>query len=130
MIADIMLFILNTEPNLRYWYWDILITSINIFESMISQTKMRPHVEKKIATILKFGRVIAIFVPLSKIQKRVKKNQERAFFVPFLNRHQKNYYIQFFKPGQNIMSVLRRNIQIPPPLSTGFWHFYFSLLIH
>ena len=28
-----------------------------------------------------------------------------------------------FKPGQNIMSLLLRNIQIPPPSSTD-WHPY------
>ena len=31
---------------------------------------------------------------------------------------EKSYSIKIFKPGQNIMSVLKRNIQIPPPLST------------
>ena len=27
-------------------------------------------------------------------------------------------FIHFFKPDQNIMSLLKRNIQDPPPLST------------
>ena len=70
------------------------------------------------AKILKIGRVIAIFVPLTKIQKRVNKKQENAFFGDFLIDTKKSYFIHFFKPGQNIMSLLKQNIQIPPPLST------------
>ena len=43
----------------------------------------------------------------------------------FFDRHQKkSYFIHFFKPGQNIMSLLKRNIQIQPPLSTD-WHPFF-----
>ena len=80
---------------------------------------MRPHVEEKQnAKILKIGRVIAIFVRLTKIQKQVKKNKEKAFYGHFLIYTKKSYFIQIFKPGQNIMNLQKRNIQIPPPLST------------
>ena len=52
------------------------------------QKQMRnPHNEapcgKKFAKILKIGRVIAIFVRLTKIQRRVDKNQENEFFGHF-----------------------------------------------
>ena len=79
------------------------------------------HSEAPFAKILKIGLVIAIFVCLTNIQKRVKKNQERAFFGHFLTGPKKSYSIQIFKSGQNIVSLLKRNIQIPPPLSTD-WH--------
>ena len=62
---------------------------------MISQTKMRPHVEKKIATILKFGRVIAIFVPLSKIQKRVKKIKKGRLLAIFEYTPKKAIFFKF-----------------------------------
>ena len=75
---------------------------------------MKPNVEKKCAKILKIGRVIAIFVRLTKILKQVKKKSRKGVFLDT----QKSYFIQIFKPGQNIMSLLKRNIQIPPPLST------------
>ena len=78
---------------------------------------MKPHVEK-MCKKLKIGRVIAIFVRLTKIQKRVNKNQENAFFGHFLIDTKKSYFIQILKPGQNIMGLLKRNIQIPPTLST------------
>ena len=39
---------------------------------------MRPHVEKKIGKLLKIGLVIAIFVRLTKIQKRIKKITRRT----------------------------------------------------
>ena len=37
---------------------------------------MRPHVDKN-AKLFKIGRVIAIFVRISKIQKRVNKNEKQ-----------------------------------------------------
>ena len=49
-----------------------------------------------------------------------KKNQERAFFGHFWIATKKNYFIQIFKPGQNIMCLLNWNIQIPPPLSADW----------
>ena len=78
---------------------------------------MRSHLEKKIKN-LKIVRVIAIFVHLKKVQKRVKRIQERAIFGHFLLDTKRSYLIKIFKPGQSIMSLLKRNIQIPPPLST------------
>ena len=79
---------------------------------------MRPHVEKKFLKILKIGQVIAIFVRLTKIQKRVNKNQENAFSAIFELTPKNVFFIYFGQSGQNIMSLLNWNIQIPPPLST------------
>ena len=45
------------------------------------------------------------------------KKSRKGLFRPFLDT-QKSNFIQIFEPGQNIMSLLIRNIQIPPPLST------------
>ena len=58
---------------------------------------MRPHVEKN-AKNFKIGWVIAIFVRLTKIQIRVNKNQENAFFGHFWIDTKKSYFINFFKP--------------------------------
>ena len=55
---------------------------------------------------------------LIKIQIRVNKNQENAFFGHFWIDTKKSYFIHFFKTGQNIMSLLKQNIQITPPLWT------------
>ena len=35
-----------------------------------------------------------------------------------VNKNPEYVFIHFFKPCQNIMSLLKQNIQIPPPLST------------
>ena len=56
--------------------------------------------------------------PYKNSEKSKKKDQERAFFGHFLIDAKKSYFIQIFKPGQNIMSLLKQNIQIPPPLSS------------
>ena len=48
---------------------------------------------------------------LTKIQIRVNKNQENAFFGDFWIDIKKSYFINFFKTGKNIMSLLKRNIQ-------------------
>ena len=42
---------------------------------------------------------------------RIKKMRFSAIFILFT-------FIHFFQSGQNIMSLLKRNNQIPPPLST------------
>ena len=55
------------------------------------------------------------------IAPRVNKNEENAFFGDFWIDTKKSCFIHFFKAGKNIMSLLKRNIQIPPPLSTD-WH--------
>ena len=52
---------------------------------------------------------------------RVNKNQENAFFGDIWIDTKKSCFIHFFKAGKNIMSLLKQNIQIPPPLSTD-WH--------
>ena len=58
---------------------------------------------------------------LTKIQIRVNKNEENAVFGHCWIDTKKSYFIHFCQSGQNIMSLLKRNIQIPPPLSTD-WH--------
>ena len=47
------------------------------------------------------------------------QKSKKCVFRPFFNGHQKSYFIHFRQSGQNIMSRLERNIQIPPPLSTN-----------
>ena len=47
------------------------------------------------AKLLKFGQVIAIFVRLTKFQKQVKKNQERAFFGNFWIKPKKLFHSNF-----------------------------------
>ena len=46
------------------------------------------------------------------------KRAKMGVFRPFPALAQKIYLIHFFQSGKNIMSLLKRNIQIPPPLST------------
>ena len=70
---------------------------------------------------MKNGRVITIFVRLKKIKKQVNKNQENAFYGHFWIDTKKSYFIHFFKPGKNILSLLKQNIQIPSPLSTDWY---------
>ena len=62
-----------------------------------------------------------------KFSKNARARGENAFtcgaFQKFRNESLKIkkmhfYFIHFLKPGKNIMSLLKRNIQIPPPLST------------
>ena len=63
------------------------------------------------------------FCSPSKNSETSKKNQERVLFGHFWIDTKKSYFIQMFKPAQNIMSLLLQNIQIPPPSSTD-WHPY------
>ena len=50
---------------------------------------------------MKIGQVIAIFVRLTKIQKRVKNKSGKRIFRPFLNRHEKRYFIQKIKTNKS-----------------------------
>ena len=52
------------------------------------------------------------------------QKKEKRFLGPFRKDTKKSYFIQIFKPGKNIMSLL--NIQILPPISTD-WHRIFFL---
>ena len=75
---------------------------------------MRPHVEKNFAKILKIGRVIAIFVPLTKILKQVKKSRKGVFLDT-----QKSYFIQIFKPGQHV--IIFRFHLLYQPIDTQYF---------
>ena len=77
--------------------------------------------QKKTQKNLKIGRLIAIFVCLTKIQKRVNKNEKQMRLSAIFELKQKNV-ICISKPGQNIISLLKQNIQIPSSLSSDRHH--------
>ena len=63
----------------------------------------------------------ALPMPYKDSDPRQQKSRKCVFWQ-FLNRHQK----KLFYSGQNIMSLRKRNIQIPPPLSPYTYHHFYQ----
>ena len=71
---------------------------------------MRPHVEIFFAKSLKISRVIPIFVRLTKIQKRLKKKQERVLFGHFWIDTKKRVILFKFSNQAKILWVFKNGI--------------------